>query len=289
MTTSSVKNCASMSLLACAALLTVGLAAPQKAHANAATATALGGAALFTSVAHASQPAGPPIAVPTYPQASIPPPVMVAQPMGLAIPHLSPLHQPTIYSSVTPTALPEPVIKTVLPISYQVSAPSAPPLAMPAFQTGPSPVIPQQALSPQPFQPLPSGTMPPASYQGQGLPPAQQSNMMLPQQGGMTMPQQAGAMPQQAGMAMPQQSGMMWPQQAGMMPQQAGMTFSQQAGMMPQQAGMTFPQQAGMMPQQANNAMPRQAGGPAVQQVSMPSQGGYSPSMPSTSFSYARQ
>ncbi|HIJ85798.1 MAG TPA: hypothetical protein HPQ00_16550 [Magnetococcales bacterium] len=214
---SPVKNRTSVSLLACAALMTVSLVAPQKAHADIATATVLGGLALFTTLMHASEPAAPPVAI-AYPQASVPPPVMMAQPMAMPMPVLSPIHQPMVYSSVSPTVAPAPMVQQIQPISYQVSAPSAPMMNVPSYQSGPSPVYQQQSYQ----QPYPTGGMPVAYQQQQQGYPVMQQAAMMPQQQGVsyqTMPQQGmsyQAMPQQ-GMMPQQQTAMMQPQ--GMMPQ----------------------------------------------------------------------
>ncbi|MBF0602697.1 MAG: hypothetical protein HQL07_03270 [Nitrospirae bacterium] len=249
MTTSSAKGRTSISLLAGAALMTAGLVAPQNAHADLATATILGGVALFTSLAHASEPVAPVIA---YPQASVPPPVMMAQPMAMPMPMLSPLHEPMVYSSVSPTAAPAPQIPQMQQISYQVSAPSAPPINMPSYQTGPSPVYQQPMMQPQMPQ-----QMPQQSYQQYST----------------------GGMPVTAGYPQGQQQGYPMMQQAAMMPQQQNGVVSYQPAMMPQQ-------QAAMMPQQQPAMMPQQQ--PMMpQQQAMP-QGGYGASMPSTTFAYAR-
>ncbi|MBF0348926.1 MAG: hypothetical protein HQL81_14770 [Magnetococcales bacterium] len=258
MTTSSVKGRSSISLLAGATLLTAALIIPQKAHADAATATVLGGLALYSSLMHAAEPSAP-VPVPAYPQASVPPPVMVAQPMAVAMPMLSPLHQPTVYSSVSPTAAPEQRVPMMQSISYQVSPPSLPPMNMPSYQSGPTAMQPS-AMPQQSMQSFPSAGVPVAGFQGQGYPMMQQTAMM-PQQGGM-MSYPGAMMPQQQAAMMPQ--GTMMPQQqAAMMPQ---------GTMMPQQQTAMMPPQTTIVPQQ----------------TAMASQGGYGTTMPSSTFAYAR-
>lgn len=78
------------SLSLCAAIVAVGLATTQKAHADVVTATALGGAALLTSLLHSSHPAhvgavAYPAAYPVaYPAYSYAYPVSVVAPVMYA-------------------------------------------------------------------------------------------------------------------------------------------------------------------------------------------------------------
>ncbi|MBF0108559.1 MAG: hypothetical protein HQL76_05235 [Magnetococcales bacterium] len=263
MTTSSVKGRSSISLLAGAVLLTASLTVGHKAHADAATATVLGGAALYSSLMHAAEPRVP---APVFPQASVPPAPIIAQPVAMAMPALSPLHEPTVYTSVSPTAPEQPRIPMMQPISYQVSAPSLPPLNMPSYQSGP--------MMQQPLQ------LPPQSMQMQ-MP--QQSLQLPPQSMPMQMPQQP--MPMQ----MPQQS-MQVPQLSAGSPSLAGfqggsLPMMQQSAMLPQQ-GATMSIPPGMMAQQTAGLPPQTT--IVGQQGTLAGQGGYTTSMPANTFAYAR-
>ncbi|MBF0422456.1 MAG: hypothetical protein HQL73_05635 [Magnetococcales bacterium] len=270
-----------LSLLAVTAMMAVSLVAPQKVHADAATATALGGAALFASMTHAATPMGTPVAVPAFPQASVAPPAVVTPSVGLMVPGLSPIHQPTVYSSVSPTAAPAPEIKAMQQVSFAVTAPTMPPLNMPSYSTGPlpalQPAMPQQPGVPQAVAPQPARmAMPETGMPGQGYPMVPQQALSLPQQG-MMWPQQSLTLPQQ-GMSLPQTVSFSQPglNMQTVSPPQQGMSLPQ-AVSVPQQ-GMSLPQTVSV-PQQGMSL---------PQQTAMMSQGGYGASMPNTSFAYAR-
>lgn len=129
------------SLLACAALLTVGMAVPQKAEAGVVVVP------------------GPPPGVAMY-----------GAPLPPLAPVLSTFYQPTIYTSVSPVAMPVQQVHAVQTISYQVSAPTVvtmpqQPVYQPAMPVYPQPVVMQQAFQPvqayQPMvQPCPPGMVP---------------------------------------------------------------------------------------------------------------------------------
>ena len=93
-----------LSMLACAAMVAGGLAAPPDAQADVVTATVLGGAALLSTLLHSSQPVAPvPVAYP--------------QPMAVMAPvQTIPVYQPVPYP--VPYPVPVPVVQ---PVSYQVT------------------------------------------------------------------------------------------------------------------------------------------------------------------------
>jgi len=80
----------------CAAVLAVGLAVPQKANADVATATVLGGAALLGTLMHSSQHYPAHYGAVGYPYAH-PAPYAYGYPVAVAQPYAVPVYQPRPY------------------------------------------------------------------------------------------------------------------------------------------------------------------------------------------------
>ncbi|MBF0139527.1 MAG: hypothetical protein HQL74_04505 [Magnetococcales bacterium] len=138
-----------ISMLACAALMAGGLAVAQDARADVATATVLGGAALLSTLMHASTPEVVPVPAPA--------PVVAAQPVGM-MPTV--IHQPAIYTSVNPIVAPCPVpvaqpyavpvpVAQPYPVPVPVAQPYAVPVPVPVAQPY---VVPVPVVQPVTYQ-----------------------------------------------------------------------------------------------------------------------------------------